>query len=289
MRRPVAEQARRRSITDRVHRAAERSGQDVSRLRRSVVFHRLLARVAGDLVLKGGFCLEARLPGAARATKDVDLVGRLALAGDSDTIADLLQQVLDGTAADDGFRFVIDRVRELRGQGSTAPAWRAGISAYLEGRLFERLTVDLVGQVEELVGGTELLVIEPPVLVPGHEAVQIEAVDVFQHAAEKLHALARTYVGDRPSTRVKDLVDIVLLLDAGLLQDAARLGERLRRVFAVRDDATPLPVLPEPPLSWADDYVALICDLRCSARTVDSAHRLADHLYTAALTERNHP
>lgn len=240
-------------------------------------------------MLKGGFCLEARLPETARATKDVDLVGRLALAGDADTVGDLLQQVLDRIAADDGFRFDIDRVRELRGQGSTAPAWRTGITAYLEGRLFERLTVDLVGQVEELVGGTELLVIEPPVLIPDHEAVQIEAVDVFQHAAEKFHALVRTYAGDRPSTRVKDLVDIVLLLDAGLIGDAERLGERLRRVFAVRDDADPPPELPEPPASWADDYLALVSELRCSASTVDSAHRLARQLYATALIERKLP
>ncbi len=36
----------------------------------------------------------------------------------------------------------------------------------------------------------------------------VRAVDLNQHAAEKLHALTRQY-GDRPNTRVKDLVDVL--------------------------------------------------------------------------------
>lgn len=40
---------------------------------------------------------------------------------------------------------------------------------------------------------------------------KIEAVHRRQHFAEKLHALTRDY-GGRPNTRVKDLVDLALLI-----------------------------------------------------------------------------
>lgn len=55
--------------------ADDRSG--ISRLRKRVVFERLLARLQvaapGTWVLKGGFALELRLGGAARTTRDIDI------------------------------------------------------------------------------------------------------------------------------------------------------------------------------------------------------------------------
>lgn len=67
------ESARLRSMSQRITHAAHVVGQDSQRVRRQVAFHRLLARMASsDWVLKGGYCLEARLKGMARATKDID-------------------------------------------------------------------------------------------------------------------------------------------------------------------------------------------------------------------------
>lgn len=284
----MADSPRRRSVSDRVRLTAEASGVDIARVRRAVVFHRLLDRVSGHgLVLKGGFCLEARLPGQARATKDVDLVGIIALIGSREDVADEVQRVLDrGDVADDGFSFDVESARELRGQGSTAPAWRLTVTALLDGQIFERLKVDLVGQVDEVIGATEALVIEPPVSIPGHGPVAIEAVDVYQHAAEKLHALSRTYAGDRPSTRVKDLVDMVLLVEAGLLTDTGRLWGRVHRVHEFRDGVPPPDDLPVPPRSWVADYQALVADLHCTARTLDTAYPLIRSHYRHAATGR---
>ena len=92
---------RQRSVTDRVRVAAHAAGVDANRLRRAVVFQRLLVRLAPHgLVLKGGYSLEARLPGAARATKDVDLVGRLATASDAETARPAAQPHRDDTAGE---------------------------------------------------------------------------------------------------------------------------------------------------------------------------------------------
>jgi len=58
-------------------KAAQQDGVGVSRLRKRVVFERLLARMhavaPGAWVLKGGFALELRLGAGAHATKDIDI------------------------------------------------------------------------------------------------------------------------------------------------------------------------------------------------------------------------
>jgi len=100
-------------------------------------------------------------------------------------------------------------------------------------------------------------------------SITVPAIDVDQHAAEKFHALTRIY-GDRPNTRVKDLVDLVLLIELDLI-DPIRLTDRVHTVFQVR--AThPMPAeLLEPPSAWRDDYLALIRELDIGARTIDDA------------------
>ena len=66
----------RTALEDRL-KAARQDGVGLARLRKRVVFERLLARlhaVAPDAwVLKGGFALELRLGAQARTTKDIDV------------------------------------------------------------------------------------------------------------------------------------------------------------------------------------------------------------------------
>ncbi|MGL4175599.1 MAG: nucleotidyl transferase AbiEii/AbiGii toxin family protein [Dermatophilaceae bacterium] len=271
------------SVNDRLRLAAAERGVDANRLRRALVFQRMLVRLAPhDLVLKGGFCLEARFPDRARATRDVDLVGRLALTDDAEDLRDSLEDLLDD-GPDDAFEFRVARPRPLRGGDGVANAWRAKVTATIAGADFETVTLDLVGQVDELAGGTETLTVSPPVAIPGLEPVRVEAVDVYQHAAEKFHACGRIYAELRPSSRVKDLVDLVLLTDAGLLADHGRLGQRLHVVHRVRDHGQPPAALPEPPESWRKPYAALAVELGLSATTLDDAHPMVAKVHSAAL------
>ena len=277
---------RQRSVNDRIRLTAAAHGVDTNRLRRSLVFQRLLARLAPhDFVLKGGFCLEVRLPGSARATKDVDLVGTVAMTADPEELIDALNEILQGSAVDDGFTFRPGRPVRLRGEEAAKHAWRIGVTAFLDGAAFERIKLDLVGQVDEVSGATEMLTVPPPVSIPGLTDVVVEAVDVYQHAAEKFHAYGRIYAGDRPSSRVKDLVDLVLLIEAGLLVDPDRLRERLRVVYAERDRSAPAPDLAEPPGAWAVPYAAFAADLDLSAATSAAAHHLVAASYVVALTK----
>ena len=70
-------QAFERALSDRLKRQAAEEGLDLDRLRKRVAFERFLARLFGRAssrwVLKGGYALELRLGGKARATKDIDL------------------------------------------------------------------------------------------------------------------------------------------------------------------------------------------------------------------------
>lgn len=263
-----------RSLGHRIRNVAADRSVEPARLRRHVTFQRLLSRLAGSghWVLKGGFCLEARLGTAARATKDLDvaLIGDDPVASALD-IQDLLFTEVSPDRSGDGFRFEVELPSSISADELGNPGWRVTLRATVGGAHFESIKLDVVARPEEISGGTEILVLEP--LLPdmaGHDTVAVLAVDVHQHAAEKLHAYARVYAADRPSSRVKDLVDLVLLAEAGVLTPG-QLGVRLRQVYDIRDSATPPPRLPEPPASWTIPYAAIAADLGLAARTIEQA------------------
>src|SRR3954451_20752787 len=82
----------------------------VSRVRKRIVFERLLALVAqapGEWVLKGGFALELRLGNGARSTEDGGFEWRV----DEEDAVELL---LDAAALDIGdcFTFALERADE---------------------------------------------------------------------------------------------------------------------------------------------------------------------------------
>lgn len=281
---------RAQGLGDRIRLAAAERGEDIQRLRRGLVFQRLLARLAQHgLVLKGGYCLEIRLGGLARTTKDIDLVGRIARARDPDDLLDALEAALAAPGLDDGFTFRPAVPRRLRDEGTGQPAWRVPVQALVDGSPFADIKVDLVGQVEEVTGATELIEVPPPIAAPGSGPVTVDAVDPYQHAAEKLHAYSRIYAGDRPSSRVKDLVDLVLLVDAGLLPSSERLGRRVAVVWELRDRTRPPETLPEPPESWTSDLARLMADLQSSPLTLAEAHALVVTLYAAAIDAEGIP
>lgn len=70
-------QAFERALSDRLKRQATEESVELDRLRKRVAFERFLARLFSQApprwVLKGGYALELRLGGKARATKDMDL------------------------------------------------------------------------------------------------------------------------------------------------------------------------------------------------------------------------
>ncbi len=244
-----------RNLGHRVRESAAARGIDAARLRRQLVFQRILARLAptGLWVLKGGYCLEVRLDTQARATRDLDLALLSSVVSTVLDVQDLLGAALETDVDGDGFRFDVELPVALATDEAGNRGWRATVHAALGGERFASIKLDVVARAAEIEGGTETLDVPCPLPSLTYDAVSMPAVDVAQHAAEKVHAYSRVYANDRPSTRVKDLVDLALLLDAELLDDA-RWAARLRHVFSVRDSSPPPPALPPPPVSWTGPY-----------------------------------
>jgi len=198
----------RAALEARLANAARSTGTDLDRLRRRVVFERILARLTAATgerwILKGGFALEVRLGDRARTTRDLDL----ALGETADDGGEVREILIDTLATDAGdrFTFAVSVLRDLATDEAGRPGRRFTVTATLAGREFQKVRVDVVARHEEIAERTERIVMPTFLDFIGLDDLLIEAVDRRQHFAEKLHALTSDY-GDRPNTRVKDLPD----------------------------------------------------------------------------------
>lgn len=265
------------SIETRLSNRANELGVDVNRLRRHFVFQRMLVRLAASRhwVLKGGFALEARLLTQARATKDLDLASLSAT--DERAVRDDIIEALDSDEGD-ALRFTVSTAKPIKEDQAGNPGWRYSVEASMAGRSFAKLTLDVVARAAEIEGGTE--VVQLPAPVSDLSTAQMPTVDLAQHAAEKLHALTRRY-GDRPNSRVKDLIDLALLHESGLL-DRDRVAARFRVVCEARDGRWPPQYGVEVPASWAAPYEQMRGELRLDA-DLSAATQLTFDLFTYAI------
>lgn len=278
----------RTSLDARIVAQAPDGSMTAGQLRRRLVFQRVLRRLSEDerWILKGGYLLEARLAAGARSTRDLDLVTRVT--ADLSVLQAAFASSLARDPDADFFRFETTKASALRVDALGRPGWRFSVTASMAGRTFDGVRVDVLQRAEEVADATELFEVACPVHGLPFSSAHVQAVDIAQHAAEKFHALCRSYSGDRPSTRAKDLVDIVLMAEAGLLPDP-RLGSRLRAVFLSRDGCGPPPKLPDPPASWQRDYLTLTAELQPMAQELAAAFALATEFYrdaTSATTEQ---
>jgi hypothetical protein len=246
-----------------LNRTRER-GISLDRLRRRVVFERLLARLVvaepGRWVLKGGMALEVRLGDNARLTKDIDLGLREQLVDPADLHARLVE-ALNPNQASDFFEFRPAPPSLLQADGAGHRTWRTRIEAYLALRRFGTVSIDISPRPHELVA-TETLALPNSLDFAGITAGTFELIDIGRHVAEKLHAISRSF-GERENSRVRDLVDIVLIHEHTLLA-GTDLGEHLNTVWRERENELPPRLPPDLPDSWAERYATLTADLSIS-------------------------
>lgn len=275
--------ALRRGLEVRLKQESDDSGVDLGRLRRRVVFDRVAARLAavpgGCWILKGGAALELRLLDRARMTKDLDLVIR-ANQPDGTEVRESLIDALTGDPDQDGFAFRVGAPAALAADREGRPAWRFSVEAWLAGKLFAGVRLDIAARHEELAR-TEFVQLPGTLSFAGVPARSIEAVDRLQHFAEKLHALTREYP-NRSNTRIKDLADLVLLIETGLSADRA-LVDTVNHVFAVRD-THPVPVvIQDPPPAWKAGYPEIAAGLTNTPPDLTSALVLVRAFWSRAL------
>ena len=264
----------RQSLEDRLKQLAKNQGADLSRLRRRVAFERLLARLFTNenprWLLKGGYAIELRLQEVARATKDIDLC-----------MHDTAFQVLQGQNPQQGLRELLqdDFTRELDDWfifhlGAPTADLRAAplggarfpVNAQLDNRPFTRFNLDV---------GLGDAVVSEPEWITGHELLsfagippaRIAMVPLDQQFAEKIHA----YSFPRQSSRVRDLIDLVLLIENGL-PEPVQIILALKNTFT-RRNTHPLPTrLAPPPEEWRDPYEALATECHVDATTLETAY-----------------
>ena len=261
----------RAAIEDRLRPTfAQDQTQSVSRQRKLMVFDRLLARlqtIAPDRwILKEAVALDYRLGPRARATKDLDLARQ---EDEQAATADLrAAQSLD---LGDYFTFQIDRTGALD-ELLEGAAIRYRVQADLAGRRFEIVTVD-VGFADwfdlphDRIKGPNFFGFA------GIQPVDVLALPLEQHIAEKLHAYTRVYGDNRQSSRVKDLVDLVLISSTAEFE-AGRLRHAIDRTFTTRNTQIVPDFFPQPPESWAAPYRKLASEIGLHPE-VAVGHRLS--------------
>lgn len=245
----------RRAVLDHLKNRAKHEGVSMSRLQKQLVFERFLARLfhTGDerWVLKGGYALELRIPGHARTTRDLDLNVPPPL------MPDLLPRLKRAAALDlgDYFEFIIlEDATELA--GPPLGGYNLRIEARIDGRRFDRFPLD-VGQGDETIRSPDRIPAQINLEFAGLSTPEFNIYPLEDHFAEKLHA----YTTPRKDpSRVKDLVDMILLIELGL-KPTNLLHQSIKATFAryARHD---LPeVLPKPPPQWQTPFENLAAEV----------------------------
>jgi hypothetical protein len=230
----------RRALTDKLKNAAEESRWTLQQLQRQMAYDRLLERlylVDEGWIVKGAAALLARDLGV-RATIDIDVFRNTA----RETAERELREAA-GKDIGDWFRFEVGPPQAVR---DGASGTRLPVNAYIGMTVWAAFRVDLVGPEVTMTGEPEKVPALARVVMPDVEQHGYRAYPLVDHIADKVAATFDRY-GDSeaPSTRYKDLVDMVAIVTeasveaqpqmAALSSEAKRRGINLPQRFDVPD------------------------------------------------------
>lgn len=195
----------RRALSDRIKAAAASGPWTIQQLQRQVAYDRLLERlylIDDGWIVKGATALLARDLGV-RASLDVDVY--------RDVARQIAEADLRRAAAldlGDWFRFDV-------GIGSpiAAGSIRLSVTASIGTTVWAHFHVDLVGADLQMTGQPDDV---PPLargVIPGVDQHGYRAYPLVDHIADKVAAMYERHgVGRVPSTRYRDLVDLVAIV-----------------------------------------------------------------------------
>ena len=266
-----------------IKEAAKASPQDTNRALAGFYFHRLLCRIFADdndsFVLKGGQGVLARTLGA-RATRDIDLLStRDGIDAALAALRDLAQQDLG-----DFIFFEYDGAVPIKADDEYRDGMTVKFIPVIGAKRMQPISIDLV--VDEVpLDGAELLTPADRIDVRGLEACDYLVYPVAASLADKLCALLERHNG-RASSRVKDLVDIIVLaLTCDI--DGFDLHIRTQRELSVRRlapvEAFALPVEWGPVQAKQYAKLCLQTDLPEEFRSMNAATNLAERLFDPVL------
>jgi nucleotidyltransferase AbiEii toxin of type IV toxin-antitoxin system len=241
----------RRALTDRLSAIASPYGLwPLPDLQRQFAYDRLLNRLYlldSGWILKGATALLAREI-AVRHTIDIDVYRE---APREQTERDL--RAAAALDALDWFEFEIGPGTPTA-QGATGTRFpvvaRIGVSDWA------RFHIDLLGDAVQMTGTPDDVPPLPRVALPGLDRPGYRAYPIVDHIADKLCAIVDRYgESRRPSTRYKDLLDLVSLITAADIRAQEQLralnSEAARRSLTLPTQFT----VPDPEL-WERGYAA---------------------------------
>ena len=260
----------RRALEDRLASQSAKTSMPLIRLRKLVVFDRFLARLvelgSDTWLLKGGLVLQLRLSQHARTTKDMDLLALIAW--------DEVPQILTRAALcdlQDWFSFAVrPDTAALPGPGQGG--LRFFVTAWVAGRAFESFHID-VGSGDPVIEPADKLETPPLLAFAGISSVTVPCYPLTQHLAEKVHAYVRPRATGE-STRVKDLVDMILIAENMTLNGPA-LRTAIQATFTAQGAGEFPSSLPTPPSAWALPFRKLAEDVGLNCTTLEEAARAA--------------
>jgi len=231
----------RRALTDKLRANADTSRWSLPQLQRQMAYDRLLERLYlqdEGWIVKGATALLARDIGV-RGTIDIDVY--------RDAAKDVAESELRAAAAldiGDWFRFEVGPARAV---ADAAAGVRLPITAFVGATTWAQFHVDIVGSDVRMTGEPENVPPLARVAILDVEQHGYRAYPLVDHVADKVVATFDRYGTTRaPSTRFKDLVDLVAIVSEAsvearaqteaLASEAERRAVTLPSEFSVPDE-----------------------------------------------------
>lgn len=249
----------RKILANKITIVARGKGVDPQLVRKQYVFalffKRLFRTEEVNWMLLGGNALLIRA-GGGRFTRDIDLARDTSWEDPAAVKAELQALVNAGTVADP-FRFELgelDPNSDFNRFGYGAKTAKITVTVWLGNRIFDTFIIDITNR-RHGHGPVDMLPLSP---VIEHDTLtdlpDIPVVAVENHLADKICAMYELHGrnGDQPSTRYRDLADIVRLIRSSII-DAARLREVLGHEQQRRGIVLPQQLQP-PSSRWAESF-----------------------------------
>lgn len=274
--------ALRAALEERLKQIAKAENIELQRLRRRVAFDRFLARLfhspETEWVLKGGYSMELRFR-IARATKDLDFTVRTVSAHAGDAVLGYLQEA-GRRDLNDFFSFRVG-APTMDLDGAPYGGSRHPVEAMMAQRIFVKFHLD-VGVGDVVLDPLEHIQTRDWFAFADIPPASVPMIRREQQFAEKLHAYTLPRAGT-VNSRVRDLVDMILLIQSGTL-DAPAADEAILRTFN-RRNTHPIPItLEPPPLDWSMPFERLADECGLDASVSKAFAELSQFYATLALS-----
>jgi hypothetical protein len=227
------------SVRDRLLQRAKREGRPFEELLTYYAIERFLYRLsqtdhASRLVLKGALMLPLWGTSIARATRDIDMLGRVSMSAEA--VETMVRECMQVVAEPDGLEYVTDsivlsEIRKDERYGGVRATFQAGIER-------TRIHLQLDVGFGDVVTPSPVAISYPTLL--DHPAPVLAGYPPVTAIAEKLNAIVDLGMAN---SRMKDYFDLWSLSRA-LELDGALLASAIAATFRRRETAIP----PAPPV-----------------------------------------